>query len=771
MNGWQGCFILLGLAVLPAGCVVRNGGQASSTQKPTLTRTIPDLPWGKRSDWIDVKTDVTPAAKGDGVADDTAALQKALDGVTDGSVLYLPAGSYRITSTLRFEINRKTNDGMPPHRVLGFMFIGHGRGTKLVWDGPEGKEMLLESGATMSRYRGVVFDGRGKASVGLHHKGEEGSFETEVGHRDMAFLNFTDAGILSDTCPATAEVMIENCLFENCRRGIAFLTFNMYDYSIDGCEFRRCATGIRCQKGNTYIRNCHFEGSTDVDLWLNPEHGSSVRRCTSVGSRQFLCYTSGVSPLTIQDCQISGWTQPSPGGAISVENAPVALFDTVFTHPPGKTPPVQIRSAHQRLFVSGNVSASTDGVYTPMTGKVYEIPAGKRMGTLTSADRHFLLDTATVPTVVFDAKRDFGAKGDRKSDDTESIQKAIDAARAYGKGAIAYLPTGFYMVKKPLRVTGEGYSIGGTGYRAALLWGGPKDGNIVEVLDPGDVTMENIAIGNWEPSAQYACDILQTSTGTTPSLVTYDNVSVYGMYCKNPFSKGLCLRGLSKASTVRVRHVEGNIRLIDAARATVLLGNSYEGSLVVEGKSKQRDGFLGVMTRLGTSCPYALYVKDNHSLVASDFYVEQADNAFSLEGSPDDPPGRITLQNPKLHMGKLKDGKENLAFNIRGYHGQINFGPAQFYIEPRRMRLSQTGTLPLEMVLWANSFYNTALLVEKNEAARVWMAGGSGVAAESLDNVQVDEILSPEVLSKLATALDDLRALGELDVRLNHASP
>ena len=524
------------------------------------------------------------------------------------------------------------------------MLVGHGRGTRIVWDGADGKEMLLESGATMSRYRGVVFDGHGKASVGLHHKGEEGAFETEVGHRDLAFLNFTDAGILSDVLPATAEVMIENCLFENCRRGIAFLAFNEYDYSIDGCEFRRCATAIQCDHGNTYVRNCRFDGSTGVDLLLNPEHGSSVRRCVSSCSRQFIQYANPVAPLTVQDCQVDGWLNLD--GAVSLGGAPVALFDCVFTNPPGKVPPVRICSDNQRLFVSQNVSASTEGVYTPKIGKVYEIPAGKRTGTLTSADQRFLSDTAAVPTKVFDAKRDFGAKGDRKTDDTEAIQKTIDAARAHGKGAIAYLPTGSYMVKKALRVTGAGYSVGGTGYRTALLWSGTPDGNIVEVLDPDDVTLDNIAIGNWDPDARYAADILQASSGDTPSLMTYDNVSVYGMYCKKPFVKGLWLRGLSKASKVRMRHVEGNIHLVDAARATVLLGNSYEGSLVVEGKSKQRDGFLGVIMRLGTSCTYALYVKDNHSLVASDFYIEQADNGFSLEGSPEDPLGRITMQNP-----------------------------------------------------------------------------------------------------------------------------
>ena len=61
---------------------------------------IPSLPWQQRSDWINVKTDVEPRAVGDGQADDTAAIQKAFSGVRDGSVLYFPPGTYRLTQPI-----------------------------------------------------------------------------------------------------------------------------------------------------------------------------------------------------------------------------------------------------------------------------------------------------------------------------------------------------------------------------------------------------------------------------------------------------------------------------------------------------------------------------------------------------------------------------------------------------------------------------------------------------------------------------------------------
>ena len=55
---------------------------------------IPSLTWTRRSDWVDVQL---RGAVGDGKADDTAALQRAFDGVRSGSTVYLPAGVYRVT--------------------------------------------------------------------------------------------------------------------------------------------------------------------------------------------------------------------------------------------------------------------------------------------------------------------------------------------------------------------------------------------------------------------------------------------------------------------------------------------------------------------------------------------------------------------------------------------------------------------------------------------------------------------------------------------------
>jgi len=723
-------------------------------------RQIPVLDWTARSDWASVKD---AGAVGDGKADDTAALQKVFGAVRDGSTVYLPPGTYRVTKTVRMT-----------GPAIGVSVIGHGRATTLVWDGEVGGKLFADDGVAHSRFIGIQFDGRGKAAVGFHHDSHV-RFETEVRHQDLAFRNFTGAAVQVERKDkyALAETEFKNCLFEGCGKGVSFTSFNDYNYTFDGCEFRRCGIGIHCIHGNFYARNTHFEGSRDVDIHSAPEHASSVRRCTSVGSRSFVRHANSVSPLTIQDCHVAGWTDTQ--GAIQLHSAPVVLFDSTFSGGPAGRSPVRIGRDGQRLIVSENRVTGAPSVIQPgHKGRVYSVPAGKRAGSLSSADQWFLKGTAAVPGRVFDAKRDFGAKGDGKADDTAGLQAAIDAAREHGKGAIAYLPSGRYIISRTLRITGQDYYVGGTGFRTSLAWRGAKGGTMVAVHDPQNVTLEHIAIGNHDAGKMdNGIDILQTGSGGR-SRMTYNGVFVFGMYQKQPFRKGLHLRGLGKGAVVVIPHVQGNLRFIDCARATILSPCSYEGTITVEGKKdRQRDGFLGFLTRLSTITTHGLYLRDNHSIVMSDFYVEQAMNGFVLEGNVGDPPGRTTIQGAKVDFTHGGKGQDGTVLDIRNYGGQVFFGPNQFYASLPRVPVVHRGTRELDLFLWGNSFYKTHLEVQKEPGLRLHLVGNAGVNVVGKDQVlshenKANDNLPADQLERLAPAFDDLRRLGEVDLQINH---
>ena len=730
------------------------GRAAQNANKPPM---IPDLAWKPRSDWIDVQKDVKPRAIGDGKTDDTAALQAALDQIESGTTIYLPPGTYRITKTLDFNQNRP----------LGISIIGHGRSTTIRWDGQEGGRMLwLHGGAVhMARYIGISWDGAGKAAVGIDHDSK--TFETEVLHQHEAFRNMTDAGIrigyktpTDEPRNASAEMEYFNCLFENCRRGVAFLAFNDYDNTFDGCEFRRCDIGIEDSHGNVYARNCHFEGSTDTDLSIASEHSSSVRRCTSVGSNRFIDLKNWIVSLTIQDCHVAGWK--AADGAIKLDGAPVIMMDCSFGDSVHGGAPVELGNEEQRLILSGNTVANNGSLLK--SGRkpyVVKLPEGQRGGVIPSASQRFLKDTVVLPEKIFDAKQDFGAKGDGVADDTSAVQQTIDAARHHGKNALAYFPTGKYAVSQTLKIAGADYTVGGSGFCARFTWKGKPGGTVVSVEDPDHVVLENINIGNHDVGKMDNEIGIHQVGSEKASSMTYNNVAVFGMYQKNSEKKGLQLDDLAAGSTVHLRHLQGNLGLKDAAQATVLVDTSYEGQVVVEGKSKKRDGFLGFQMRLMTLTAMPLTVRDNHSVTMSDLYIEQADNCILLQGGENDPSGRVVIQGAKMQS---KAG----PITIDGYGGSIFLGHDQYYTHPSPVAIAQKGKKPLDLFLAANFFYHTLPKIESEGTMRTFLIANAQRGTDSVNDDILHKELKKEDAVKAAEALDEVRRLGELDVRINY---
>lgn len=708
------------------------------------TTPIPQLNWIQRSDWVNVKD---LGAVGDGTTDDTAAIQQALNQVALGSTLYFPAGDYRITQTLMLD---------PASLLQGVTLIGDGRDTRLTWAGPAGDAMLTVTGAGYSRYVGIVFDGQGVAGIGLHHLTR--FFETQVRHQHLAFINFTDAGVLAPEIrdQAIAETDFENCYFANCNRGVAFLQWNDYNFTFDGCAFEDCGIGIQCFKGCFYARNCSFRNSSTADIDSRPEHGSSVRRCTSVGSAAFVNHNSSVGGLVIQDCHVDQWT--SAAGAITYAGAPGMIFDCTFTGAPNANNPVYLPNTGQRVILANNRFESTDDILRiPAQAMVYQIDSA----TL-AASTVFLKSQADTPSVIFDAKRDFGAVGNGVADDTAAVQAAIDAARTHGNGAMAYLPYGTYKITQTLEVHGGNYTFGGGSQRTQLLWAGAAGGTTVHVADPQNITLCYL---HMEGASSNAIDIHQTSTGVD-SMVTYDGVRVYGRYTYyDPFNRGLKLSNLSAGSKVLIRYAQGNLRFDNAAAATILANLTYQGSVVIEGDNANRSGFLGFLTRLDTSNDYNIYVRNNHSLVMSDYYFENSNNGLSLEGASADPDGRITIQCPKMHV-KTEAG---VAVDMNGYHGKVFIGPGESMLRPLAA-FQQQGADAVDLFLVGNLFYKSSITVPQAQNMNLYLIGNFAAPVNyTTTSYQPWIDALPADLSVLGAAIDDLRELGKVDAQFNHA--
>ena len=713
---------------------------------------LPVLTWEVRSDWMNVQT---LGAKGDSVTDDTAAIQAVFDRTpeTDANyaetlrqrVIYFPAGRYRITKTLEL---RKSH---------GMWLVGCGRDTVLEWDGEVKGIMFWNNGATYARYEGITWDGKGKAAVGVEHKSMH-YYETSMRYQSCAFLNCTEHGVLvgrGQEKVATAEMWFRNCLFRQCGNGISFLNFNDYDNTFDACHFEACGVGLNSVNGNFYVRGCRFERNTECDAQqLSPSHASSLRFCTSQGSKRFFRVMRwGHLAMKIQDCVVDGWT--APDGAIQLgHRGPTTLFDCIFTNPPDAAPPVCLNNPKelQNLLVTSNNRApgSTAVVDPGLNSRITDVPKGKRDAALTDPTRTFLDDTPWTCPKIVDAKRDHGAKGDGSTDDTAAIQAALDAAKALGKGALVYLPGGYYKVTRTLQLSGGGYGLTGTGFRSTLNWAGPKDGTVMHVHQPQGLVLEHFVV----QGAPETVRIHQTAEAG-PSRVWYDGVYVNGLdQCRT----GLWLDHLPKDATVLMGHFIGNIRCTESAAATVLCAIHFY-SLTLEGAEAPKTGLTGFMFHNDACHNYALDVFDNRDVVVADFYSESNQRYLLAEGKAGQPPGRITIGASKIST------KDQEAVTIRNYSGRIFIGGGDGWWQDKTdgpLRLVHTGDAPVDFLLVGTMWW-------LNEPLRQFGPGMRYASVETMlmandypsyNEKSLPNVSTPTTQSALIAAFDDFRELG-----------
>lgn len=719
---------------------VEPAGQLDTAKELQVIDRIP------AADWIDVKRSIKPAAVGDGKADDTAALQAALSkmhGLGNApKVVYLPPGTYRITRTLV----------MPS--CTASQVIGHGAATRIIWDGntsdPDMSRMLWSNGATQAYWSGIVWDGNGKAKVGFHH-GAHDRFENKVVHECEAFINCTEAGVRMGLQKpfATSESEYRSCIFANCGTGLAIIDFNYYNIAVDGCLFRNNDTGIFTERyGEIYARNSRFEASRERDLLLGASHRNAVRRCVSNGSRTFI---EGEC-VTVQDCLISGWTGKDSAIAIRSAASSVMIFDCVFKDPPSNSPPVRCSDPNSRLIVSNNHCDKAAKIVEG--GKAVEVPAGKLGGTV-SQQGLSLSFTLPTPSKLFDAVRNFGA--DRGDDQTAAVQATINAARAHGKGAMAYFPPRQYRIKRTIEVTGADYTIAGAGDASTFVWAGPEGGTLFHIEDPQNVTLSHFQIQAFNVPRNMLF-ISQTSAGK-PSSIVYDDITAgaYGAPYRddsNTRVRGIEFRGLGENCQVHVKRVNGSAAFIDSAAANILLRFWDGGPLLVSNAGKSpRTGFLGGLNANAGE----LVVRDSADIVFTEFYVEQGKTGFiRLYGKPDDPPGRVTIGAARLHLFK----ESPFFAQIDGYRGQLTYAHAHVTFDKSSdvYRIEQKSPSPFTLVLLAHDRFGFDPRLDSS--AKLVRAADRGI----------DDLLPSNGLEAISTALDHWRLLGQKDVEFSSAA-
>jgi len=195
-------------------------------------------------------------AVGDGVADDTAALQAALEAVFDPSdhaagLLVIPPGDYKITRSLRF--TQRENCGQS-RRVSA-------RGARLVSAIPDGGHVLhIRSAATWHFIilEGLEIAGSGSDGHGLY---------LECDTNRAGLYNF-----------CLRDLAIGNCGGDGCR-----IYGNLFEAQLETCAFR----GNR-GNGATFAHSLHGGVLSSIHLFGcafddNEAHGAEIVRAYDVG--------------------------------------------------------------------------------------------------------------------------------------------------------------------------------------------------------------------------------------------------------------------------------------------------------------------------------------------------------------------------------------------------------------------------------------------------------------------------------------------------------
>lgn len=427
--------VLLGATAL----VVPHGAHAAG---PSVFPVAPDEPGA-----------VTVQARGDGKADDTAAIQQALDtahAAAGHGIVFLPAGTYRITRSLVVPAGVRVYGigAVRPVILLGPRTPGFQKGvsTMIVFAGDDqysvGKvpvpvptmvprDTVVRDANSSTFYSAMsnvdIEIGTGNpAAAGVRFRVAQHAF---LSHMDFR-LGSAFAGVYQ------AGNVIKNVHFHGGRYGIVTektspaWQFTLLDSSFDGqrdAAIREHEVGLTLV--NVSIRDTpvgiEIDRGYGDSLWGKDVRFENVRRAGVVISNEKNVFTQ-----------------------IGFENA-LAANTPVFA---------RFRDSGQAVTGKGaayKVSAFSYGLAVPSLGETGDYATQAEIEGLPALPAPRTPAIRDLPPMAqWMNARTLGVTGDGKTDDTAAIQRAVDGNR------VIYFPTGFYKVTGRLTLRPDSVLIG-----------------------------------------------------------------------------------------------------------------------------------------------------------------------------------------------------------------------------------------------------------------------------------------------------------------------
>lgn len=478
---------------------------------------------GPFASWMNAKLDF--GAKADGATDDTAALQSALSALrpyTNKAVLYLPAGTYRITATLN--VVRSA-----PSESKDIMILGEDpASTTIRWDGPS-NGVMVAYGAWYAKMSRLTFDGQAKAKTAIAHVS---TFSTHNEFSDMVFTDLT-FGIEAGTSDGqgNAETAVKRCKFKHCAlAGISLQNPNSLDWFIWHSEFDDCGLGVAniYGAGNYHVYESLFQRSLQADMSIGNTGYFSARNNTSIGSAAFFTATPipSCGLITLQ-----GNTIINPQGVpIQIgDYGPVVLLDNCIQDYQGQAANIEPSAG----FVSvGNTFTVSNAIPSGFSG-----PAGFRLDDSVACQKIALAlprlpgPPANLNRTIIDLTSPTNAAG---------LQAAINlAATMSGQRPVVHLPLGTCSIDQTVMIPpGCDVQLVGDGAKTALRWSGSGMGPMLHLAGPARATLRDLIVFGTGNTNQ-ADGILIDNCDQRGGRVYGDQVDVYLSAQVGLFAEGL----------------------------------------------------------------------------------------------------------------------------------------------------------------------------------------------------------------------------------------
>ncbi len=427
-------------------------------------------------------------AKGDGIADDTAAIQAALNAVGSGGpngyVLYVPAGNYKITHKLIYY-----------KREFTYILGEDPATTILTWAGPAGGTLLSIDGVAYTRIGRMTFDGSSSAGVLVDQSGVTagGFFDTGNEYADDFFKDASTGlqrGINANGC--AEATIIRSHFMRLSQSGIQLGNFNALDIWVRYSTFDDSAAGISNNPGagNFHAYNNVFRRSTVADIDIGNTGGFSFRGNYSIGSKIFLNTSNTNNPanITLQGNIILDTTNIR---SILVKNqGPLVMYDNVIRSLSGEgsSSPVFVGSFLGSDSIVANNTFTTRKPAVAVNGRLLEIDSiiasASSINTVQPAlpptEPNFHRSVIEVPTIATAAL----------------IQSAInEAAGQNGNHPVVHIAAGDHFITSTLVIPANtDVQLVGDGSETRLLWKGVGPGPVLLLEGPSKATIRDLKV-------------------------------------------------------------------------------------------------------------------------------------------------------------------------------------------------------------------------------------------------------------------------------------